>query len=208
MRDLFVLTADADSQAMIGALLRRVAALHIRPISFEVRRFPGRDSGMVKEGPEIARVLVKKTEYSRLMLFWDHHGSGWERLASEAAEDRVQQRLDGATWTGRSCAIVAVPELEEWLWTCPDGIAGHVGLTTIDFRVLLNPIATKLGRSLEQCCRQKPKELFEAVLYRRTRRGPLPEDFRHLGSTLDVELMLSSTSFARFAAALQSWFPC
>jgi hypothetical protein len=33
---------------------------------------------MVKEGPEIARALVKKTEYSRLILVWDHHGSGWD----------------------------------------------------------------------------------------------------------------------------------
>lgn len=77
MKDLFVLTADSDAEALIKSVLQRHRDLKIHPISFEVQRFTGRDSGMVKEGPEIARVMVQKSEYSRLILVWDHHGSGW-----------------------------------------------------------------------------------------------------------------------------------
>jgi hypothetical protein len=68
MKDLFVLTADADAEAFMRALLARQQALRIRSISFEVRRFTGRGSGMVNEGPEIVRVLVNKGEYSRVIL--------------------------------------------------------------------------------------------------------------------------------------------
>ena len=112
MKDLFVLTADSDAEAVMRSILVRHKALGIRPIEAKVMRFAGRDSGMVKEGPEIARALVKKSEYSHLILLWDHHGSGWDNRASEWALDAIQQRLDGVTWAGRSAAIVAVPELK------------------------------------------------------------------------------------------------
>jgi hypothetical protein len=115
MKDLFVLTADSGAQALIKGVLRRYRDLRIHPVSFEVRRFPGRDSGIVKEGPEIARAMAKKTEYQRLIPAWDHHGSGWHTLTTGQAMTRVQQRLDGAIWAGRSAAVVAVPELEERL---------------------------------------------------------------------------------------------
>ena len=70
MKDLFVLTADSDAQAVMRSVLVRHKALGIRPIEAEVQRFPGRDSGMVKEGPEIVRALIKKADYSRLILVW------------------------------------------------------------------------------------------------------------------------------------------
>jgi hypothetical protein len=85
MKDLFVLTADSDAQALIKAVLGRYRDLQIHPISFEIQRLTGRDSGMVKEGPEIARALVKKAEYSRLILVWDHDGSGWHNLNSDGS---------------------------------------------------------------------------------------------------------------------------
>ena len=85
MKDLFVLTADSDAQAVMRSVLVRHKALGIRPIEAEVQRFPGRDSGMVKEGPEIVRALIKKADYSRLILVWDHHGSGWHARDPKSA---------------------------------------------------------------------------------------------------------------------------
>ena len=111
MKDLFVLTADADAEALFRSVLQRHKALHIRPIDFDIRRFPGRDSGMVNQGPEVARVLANKLDYSRVLLVWDHHGSGWESRNPQQAVSRIQERLDGVTWTDRSSAIVFVPEL-------------------------------------------------------------------------------------------------
>ena len=88
---------------------------------------------MVKEGPEIARAMVQKTEYSRLILVWDHHGSGWHDTKPEQAVTRIEQRLDGVTWTDRSAAVVVVPELEEWIWHCPASVARCVGSKTTEF---------------------------------------------------------------------------
>lgn len=207
MKDLFVLTADSDAQALIKALLERYRDLQIHPITFDVQRFVGRDSGMVKEGPEIARALVKKADYSRLILVWDHHGSGWENLSGAEAAARIRQRLDGVTWIGRSAAIVVVPELEEWLWRCPASVARHLGSTSDDFDNVVASAASGLKWSRERCCRERPKELFEAVLYQRKRRRPLPEDFKMLGSSANLTNWSDSDTFGQLVAILRSWFP-
>jgi len=207
MKDLYVLTADADAEAFMRSILTRHGALAIRPISFDIHRFPGRDSGMVKEGPEIARVLVSKTEYSKLLLLWDHHGSGWESRSADRAVTQIEERLAGVTWAGRSSAVVLVPELEEWLWECLPSIRSHLGLREAEFSALAEEAAVKLSKPLDRCKRDLPKELFEIVLYRKSRRRPLPEDFKKLGASADVTRLRTNDRFARLSAILQSWFP-
>jgi hypothetical protein len=207
MKDLFVLTADSDAQALIKAVLRRHRDLQIHPISFEVERFTGRDSGMVKEGPEIARAMVKKTEHARLVLVWDHHGSGWHSLNPEQAVARIQQRLDGVTWTDRSAAVVIVPELEEWLWHCPASVARLLGTNAAEFDATTARAVTGLNLTPERCRREKPKELFEAVLYNKKRRRPLPEDFEMLGSSANLARWGESETFGRLVETLRTWFP-
>lgn len=207
MKDLFVLTADSDAQALIKAVLRRYRDLRIRPISFEVQRFTGRDSGMVKEGPEIARAMVKKAEYGRLILVWDHHGSGWHKLNAAQAVEKIQRRLDGVTRTDRSAAVVAVPELEEWLWHCPASVARYLGSNAAEFEAAAARVLTGLNPSLERCCLESPKELFEAILYQKRRRKPLPEDFEKLGSDADLLEWSASGTFGRLVGILRTWFP-
>ena len=207
MKDLFVLTADSDAQALITSVLQRHKDLKIHPISFEVQRFTGRDSGMVKEGPEIARAMVNKREYSRLLLVWDHHGSGWHGLNSEQAAGRIQLRLDGATFLGRSAAIAILPELEEWLWHCPNSLGRLFGSGVAEFDSLTDNFAGRLSLPRERCCRDKPKELFEAILYKQKRRRPLPEDFEKLGSSADLAKWCSSETISRLVEILRDWFP-
>jgi hypothetical protein len=151
MKDLFVLTADSDAQALMTSVLRRHRELQIQPITFKVQRFAGRDSGMVKVGPEIARDLAQKTEYSRLILMWDHHGSGWNARTPENATHTIQGRLDGVTWADRSAAVVIVPELEEWLWHCPASIARCIGSNATEFDRLVERAVKKLDLSIERC---------------------------------------------------------
>jgi hypothetical protein len=207
MKDLFILAADSDMEALMRAVLARHRDLQIRPITFEVRRFFGRDSGMVTIGPEIARDLVNKNEYSRLILVWDHHGSGWHALDAGEAVARIQRRLDGVTWTDRSGAVVIVPELEEWLWGCPTSIARHLELTAAEFDAATARAAAQLNRSRERCCRELPKELFEKIVYYHKRRRPLPEDFKALGSSANLSTWTRSDTFDRFVKILRSWFP-
>lgn len=207
MKDLFVLTADSDAQALIRSLLRRHEDLQIRSISFEVQRYAGRDSGMVREGPEIARAMVKKSEYQRLILVWDHHGSGWHALGAEQAVARIEKRLDGVTWENRSAAVVLMPELEEWLWHCPASLAGLLGLSKAEFDALAARFAGEQDMPLARCSREAPKELFEAVLHHKERRKPLPEDFEKLGSSADLTDWTGSETFARLLGILRRWFP-
>jgi hypothetical protein len=206
MKDLFVLVADADAQALLQSLLGRHQALGIRPISYHIHRFPGRDSGMVKEGPEIARVLVDKTQYSRLLLIWDHHGSGWEPKGAERSTALIQERLDGVTWLHRASALVLLPELEEWLWHCQRSIALHLRMTEGELSASMQRAASRLGKPPEQSMRELPKELFEIVLHGRMRRKPLPEDFQTLGASAKIADLRRSASFQSFSRILQEWF--
>jgi hypothetical protein len=207
MKDLFVMTADSDAQALMKAVLRRPRTLGIRPISFEVQRLTGRDPGMVKEGPELVRAMVRKTDYARMLLVWDHEGSGWHSDPPDGAVTRIQERLDGVTWSDRSAAIVIVPELEEWLWHCPKGMARCLGLDIDAVERDVSLEATKLKLTPERCRREKPKELFEAVFYRSKRHKPLLKDFDALGSYANLKDWRKSSTFSRFVDTLKAWFP-
>src|SRR5437899_1669556 len=87
-----------------------------------------------------------------------------------------KKRLNGVTWTDRSAAIVVVPEMEEWLWHCPASIARYFGIDAAELDAVMARALISLNLSRERCCREKPKELFETILYARGRRKPLPAD--------------------------------
>lgn len=162
---------------------------------------------MVKEGPEVARALVRRTEYLRVILMWDHHGSGWHNRTPEQALTLIQRRLDGVTWTDRSAAIVVVPELEEWLWHCPTGVARCLGSEAGKAEEAISHEVDRLQLPRERCYRERPKELFEAVFYQIRRRKPLPADFDTLGSHANLADWGTSPTFHRFVEALRVWFP-
>src|SRR5262249_53519124 len=107
----------------------------------------------------------------------------------------------------RSAAVVVEPELEEWLWRCPRSIAQYLGSNAGDFDSLINRIATKLNLPRERCCAEKPKELFDSVLYQKRRRKPLPEDFETLGSSANLANWHTSQTFDRLVKTLMRWFP-
>jgi len=75
MKDLYVLSADADAEAAMRSVLKRHRSLGIREITFDIGRNPMRDSGMVNTGPELVR--LQKGKYKKALLMWDYHGSGW-----------------------------------------------------------------------------------------------------------------------------------
>ncbi|HVO97122.1 MAG TPA: hypothetical protein VMT15_03605 [Bryobacteraceae bacterium] len=207
MKDLFVFTADADAEGLIRSVLQRPVHLGIRPITFDVERYTGRDSGMVTNGPEIARMKVQKTDYSRLILIWDHHGSGWHAHRPEVAVERIQLRLNGVTWEKRSAAVVLVPELEEWLWCCRTSLARHFSLTAIEFERAIAEVAGRRGVSVDKFSSKMPKEFFGELFYGQRRAQPLPEDFARLGAMANLDSWSASSTFHRFRSILQGWFP-
>ena len=196
MKDLFVLTADADMQAVLKTILARHQALGIRKISFLVDRHPMRDSGMVKDGPELARMQVQKDQYARLVLIWDHEGSGHQGEASSAVAE-ITKRLDRASWIGRSGGIAIAPELEEWIWHNPESVAKQLGLPR-------DRLDAEFAR---RDAAAGPKELLEYLFLRTLRRRPLPRDFEEIASVASVRQWMASESFGALVAMLRSWFP-
>jgi hypothetical protein len=80
MRDLYTLVADDRMRAVVEAFLRRPEALGIRPVTFHIGVHRHRDPGIVKEGPEEAR--LQRPQYTHALLVWDYACSGPDKKKS------------------------------------------------------------------------------------------------------------------------------
>jgi hypothetical protein len=178
MKDLFVLTADADMLVVFRTILGRPEALGIQPISFDVDRHANRDSGVFRTGPELLRA-IPKDDFRYFVVAFDHDGSGCNTHPDECART-VQNRLDSFTFKDRSAVVVIAPELEEWLWQDPSAIANGVEADMIP----------------------DPKERLREVF----KRKPLPRDFEQIASRANLQAWESSPSFRILKTTLQNWF--
>lgn len=205
MKDLFLLTADADALAFMKSILSRHEALGIRPITFEHMRHPMRDSGVIKEGPETARMY--KGKCNKALLLWDHHGSGHERrYSAEDSAHKIQERLDGVTWSDNSGAVSVAPELEEWLWHSASSIAAYFCVEQDQLFAWMNEYAVKKRSTVEKITKDFPKELFEFVCIDKLKRSISPRDFEEIGRIASINDLQGSASFAKILALLQAWF--
>ena len=206
MKDLLVLAADADAGAFFSSLISRSDALGIRPITLDVDRHPGRDSGVVQSGPELLR--MRKGAYRRVLLILDHHGSGREqRLDPGQLEQSLQLRLDQCTWTHSSLVVVLSPEVERWLWCTGAALASHFGVSQDEMTDYARLWCDVHDLTLDRAKTEKPKELFEGVVRGGLRRTLSPRDFSRIGALASVRALSAEPGFVRFRAALRGWFP-
>ncbi|MEJ5276988.1 MAG: hypothetical protein WHU94_13845, partial [Thermogemmata sp.] len=68
MKDLVVLVADKNMEHALKGILGRPAALHIRPITFDIFIHPRRDPGVLNYAPNFLRLHMAKYRYA-LVLF-------------------------------------------------------------------------------------------------------------------------------------------
>jgi hypothetical protein len=206
MKDLFLLTADADALAFMKSILLRHEALGIRPITFEHMRHPMRDSGVIKDGPETARLY--KGKCNKALLLWDYHGSGHEkRHSAEDSENKIQERLDGVTWSENSGAVSVAPELEEWLWHSVSSIAAYFCVEQNKLTGWMNEYATKKRSTVEKVMKDLPKELFEYICIDKLKRSISPSDFEEIGKIAIIKELQNSDSFSKILVLLRNWFP-
>lgn len=206
MKDLLVFTADADAEAVMRSVLKRNQSLKIRTITFDIKRNPLRDSGMVQNGPELAR--LERGKFKKILLIWDFHGSGHERRhTSEDSQKQIQERLDSVTWQGNGCAIVIVPELEEWLWHNLASVLQHLRLNAEQFEDWRTNFALRYKEKPENIDRKAPKELFEFIVREKLRRTISPRDFEKIAERASLVDWQNSESFAGVTAILRQWFP-
>lgn len=161
---------------------------------------------MVQSGPELARRY--KNDFERVILLWDHDGSGWERrFTAEDAESAMLSRLGGVTWKGASAAIVLVPELEEWIWHNTPSLRAHFGIEERELDGWTAELAGQLGIPAREISARRPKELFEHVVYNRLRRTISPRDFASIAKRASLRDWQRSRSFGQLVAVLRTWFP-
>ena len=209
MRDLVVITADADMQAVMKAVLNRPQSLGIRRVDHEVRRHDGRDSGLFHAGPEASRSLKGRFRY--LLLLWDFHGSGQEHRAGATAEstaDNVQSRLDAVTWKEISLATAMNPELEEWLWHNPVSVGKWLGQSgDTQLEAWMNDYSRQQEITVDAATRCRPKELLEFVCRKRWRRSPRVQDFDRIATAASLADWQNSPTFKSVVERLRIWFP-
>lgn len=112
-KPLIIVTADKDAEYAIQELVRRPAALGIRPIDFDCFRHPRRDNGVLNEVHDFLRPFLQ-WEYALVIL--DREGCGHEDEPRDVLEKAVEDRLSANGWPGRSRVVVLDPELEAWIW--------------------------------------------------------------------------------------------
>lgn len=201
-KDLIVLVADRDTEAMVNAMLLRAAALGINPPAFEIRRHNERDCGCLNGGVEFLNLFLMTHRHA--LLIFDHDGCGRETEPSERIETMLEADLAAGGWNDRAAVIVIDPELETWVW----GGSHHVDRETgwegktpglrewIALRDFITPAQTKPAR---------PKESLEAAL-REARKPRSSVLYDALGSKVSLA-QCEDRAFKKFKSILKDWFP-
>ena len=207
MKDLFVYAADADAVAFLNAILNKPEALGIRKIRFDIDRNGGRDSGMIKNGAEFVRTERIKNNYRKVILMWDHHGSGRERRQKPLqVSQEIQDKLDSFTWEDNSATIVLNPELEQWLWHCEQAVAKHFGMAAEQLQQWCEKYAGEQGVPPADIKKQNPKGVFQYIMDKCLDRSLKPRDFEEIGRLASIKGLQDCESFRKFTKTLQGWF--
>ena len=200
-RDLFVLCPDIQWDATLHAILERPDALKIRPVTFEVRRVPGRTDGWVRsQGVAFLRPL--RPTYDHALMVFDHEGCHDPRAAGEL-EPALDASL-GVDWSDRGAAIVVEPELEEWLVGAHRWLPNLIGTAGPSVREWW----VAQGHWGDDCPKpERPKEALQDLLDARgVPRSSATYRKIAAGASLSVD-RCQSRSYQRFVAALRRWFP-
>lgn len=200
-KDLIVLVADKNMEAVMVELLGRPQSFGIRPISFDVFVHPRRDPGCLTGADDFLRPF--RNDYRHALVLFDHEGCGREAVAAEALANEEQERLEKAGWPARAEVVVIAPELEAWAWTDSPQVAHGLGWTagTPALRAWL----VEHGYwQRDEAKPRLPKAAFEAALrqVRKPRSSAIYGDLaRSVSLTGHTE-----PAFLRLTQALQRWF--
>ena len=202
-RDLIVLVADLDAENVVRTLLgKRVQALGIRELTFDLVRHYMRDSGCRREGSALLRNYLRT--HRQAMVPFDLHGSGRDRTAPEVVEGEVEATLRRDGWGERAACVVLAPELENWVWSPSPEVDAALGWGTSttslrDFLVAEGYPPGSDGKPAD------PKAAMLAAL-RRVRKPHSARVFAELAAQVGLG-GCQDRSFQRFTATLQAWFP-
>lgn len=193
--DLVCLVADADADRFLKAIIRRgIERGCIAPIRSRIVIDPMKDSMVVRRADSTLRAFARDP-YPRIVVLWDHHGSGREQEDPAAVEASVVATV---TRTGipveNILALAAVPEFETILGPVWQHVALHIA----------NPGPARQPAVAFDA--NDPKgSLTRVAQNAKIRFGP--RIFEALGSKLSIPDLKQSSIGSRFADRLEAWFP-
>lgn len=200
-RDLLIVVADRNMEAAVAGILSRPQALRIRPLAFDVRVHPHRDSGCCFEGLEFLSVF--RDRYQRAVLIFDREGSGRDTEYAEDLERDLETQLTAAGWQDRIAVLVLDPELENWVWSDSPHVASELGWTA-GMRDLRAWLESHDFLRVPTPKPARPKEAMEAVMkHNNTKRSS--SIYRRLAEKVSFK-RCTDRSFLKLIARLQSWF--
>lgn len=202
--DLFVLTADLQTQRTIETLLAyRRPALDISDISFDVRRHPRQDPGCRNE----SALFLETTRLShrKALVVFDFEGCGENRLDANELELRLEQEFRDRGWEeDRAAVIVINPELEAWVFGATfrhiqRAVGWNHPQSPRDWLVSNGYCSESTGKP------EDPKAALEALLFqsRRTRSAKVYETVARVVSLAHCQ----DRAFRKFRTTLHRWFP-
>lgn len=219
--ELAVVFADADAQALVSRLIERGQQRGcLRPFRWLSRRDAMRDS-FVTRPRDVVELLVDRraTPRPRVMLLWDHAGSGREGDAPEVVEAEMRSALGALVQPSELCIAAFVPEVEVCLipvWArVKQVMAQHRDRLPPDDSAVLRA-AVRLQRrerrpkplaaDFDVAARESPKEIFEGLLADLNLRSG-SRHFEDLANALSIPALKQDTALGRVAEALVRWFP-
>lgn len=201
--DLVLLAADKQMEEALRGILSRPRALNIRPVTSEILRHPGHDSGCRLEAHHFLRPF--HNQYHHALVLFDYDGCGASHHSDpEEIEQEVEENLRQSGWQARARCVVIDPELEVWIWSDSPEVGQCLGWGNASQRVQdwleMNGLWPDGDAKPNN-----PKKAVESALKQvgQPRSSAL---FRDLASSVSLQRCKDS-SFQRFRNILRQWFP-
>lgn len=209
--ELVVVVADADAEKLLESVLRRgIESGCVRPFRWVIKRDPMRDAS-VCQSPLRALAGVRPSE-SKLLVLFDHHGSGRETTPARELEAEVLGQLMRAGFPESNArCIILEPEIEAVIAPAWDRVAEVLSARRNEPPPSREKVLAKAGlaSTAEDAWRTAllahPKECLDGML-RLLRLRHEPAVFADIGRQVSLRIFKQGDAAGRLAACLVGWF--
>ena len=201
-KDLVVLVADRNMEAVASGLLSRVPSLNVRPIESVMYVHPEHDPGCRIHCHDFLRPFANL--FRNALVMFDQDGCGRKDSSAFDLETEAERQLSKAGWGDRAAVIVLDPELEIWVWSNSPHVARCLGWKG-SYQEIIDHL---VDRGLWETGQDKPTRPKDAVrmLLRRARKPRSSSIYEDMARTVGLR-QCRDRAFAKFKALLQGWFP-
>jgi len=201
IKDLVVLVADKNMEFAIKGLLKRHSALGVKAVDFDLYAHPEKDPGCLLRAEAFLRPFNLSHKFA--LVIFDREGCGRESDTREQLETRVEERLKGSGWNGRSACIVIDPELEMWVWGDSPHVPVALGWKNQE-TALRDWLRARELWAADDPKPHRPKEAVESVL-RFVRKPRSSAMYGELAENVSTD-RCTDGAFGKLKGVLQAWF--